>query len=292
MSVTLEKTMNVLQARQLLRDTSRVPEDRVAEAERVVRAFYAQKPRRQCYACPSHIWTEHETESGDIGWGCAGCHCPASRDADEIRERQAEKQAAAQATAAAAEATAAAAPRPRDVLRERLQVLATARSELQKLEAAAPVARSRVWQCQAAAEAAEAAAEEANAGAAAGLAEALAEGKSVGPSSAGAKARSALADAADALQVAKSARAIVEERLSSAKSQVDFAFDKCRKAARSVIAAERMEDLIGAAVEARGQYVDALGSLGWLVQQHAVPDGDARVRQLVAELPAVGMAGV
>src|SRR6476646_4444895 len=167
MSVTLEKTMNVLQARQLLRDTSRVREDRVAEAERVVRAFYAQKPRRQCYACPSHIWTEHETESGDIGWGCAGCHCPASRDADEIRERQAEKQAAAQATA---EATEAAAPRPRDVLRERLQVLATARSELQKLEAAAPVARSRVWQCQAAAEAAEAAAAEANATAASGLA--------------------------------------------------------------------------------------------------------------------------
>ena len=116
-----------------------------------------------------------------------------------------------------------------------------------------------------------------------GLAAALAEGKTVGPSSAGAKARAALADARDALQIAKSARVLVEERLQAAKSQVDFAFDKCRKAARSVIAAERLEDLITDAVEARAQYVDALGSLTWLLQQHAVPNGDSRVRQLVSD---------
>jgi hypothetical protein len=284
MSQTLDRPMSTLQARQLLRDTSRVPEDSLAEAERVVRAFYAQKPRRQCFVCPSGVWSEHETKSGDdVCWGCARCHTSADLTRDEIRDQQAERHAAQQAAAKAAEAAAAAQPKPRSVLRERLQVLATARSELARLEIAAPAARSRVWACQAAVEAAEAAAEEANATAASGLAAALAEGKTVGPSSAGAKARAALGDAADALQIAKSARAIVEERLQAAKSRVDFAFDKCRKAARGVIAAERMEDLIGDAVEARAAYVDALGSLAWLVQQHAVPDGDFRVRQLVAD---------
>jgi hypothetical protein len=60
-----------------------------------------------------------------------------------------------------------------------------------------------------------------------------------------------------------------------------------------------MEDLISAAVSARAAYVDALGSLAWLVQQHAVPDGDSRVRQLVSDgetpasaLPEAKVAGI
>jgi hypothetical protein len=288
MSQTLEKTMNVLQARQLLRDTSRVADDRVSEAERTVRAFFAAKPKRQCFACPSGIWSEHETKAGDdVCWACARCHVSADLTRDEIGDQQAERrvaQQAAQDTAAkAAKAAAATQPKPRAVLRERLAALAACRSELARLEKAAPAARSRVWDLQAKLEAAETAAETANEGAASSLADALATGKPIGPASGAAAARAALAEARDALQVAKSARILVEERLQAAKSQVDFAFDKCRMAARSVIAAERMEDLIGDAVEARAAYVDALGSLAWLVQQHAVPDGDSRVRQLVAD---------
>ena len=282
MGETIDRPMTIIQARQLLRNTSKVPDDRVAGAERIVRAFFAAKPRRQCIACPSCIWTEHETKSGgDVCWACARCHLSADLTAEDLRVRQAEQQAAT--AAAAVEATAAAQPKPRTVLRERLAALATARIALEKLEKAAPAARSRVWDLQARVEAAEAAAEEANTGAASGLAEALAEGKSVEPSSAGAKARAALADAADELSVAKSARTIVEERLSSAKSEVDFTFDKCRKSARAVIASERMEDLLTSATEARAEYIDALGSIAWLAQQNTIPDGDARPRQLLSD---------
>jgi hypothetical protein len=284
MSATLEKTMNVLQARQILRNTRSVPEDRAAAAERVVRAFFAQKPRRQCFVCPSGIWAEHETKAGDdVCWGCAGCHCPASRTIDEVRERQAAERKAADEHLRAADAAAAAAPKPRAVLKERIAALRAAQAELAKLEAAAPVARSRVWDLQATAEAAEAAAEEANATAASGLAAALAEGKTVGPSTAGAKARAALADARDALQVAKSARVLVEERLQAAKSQVDFAFDKVRKGAKATICADRLEDLLTSATEARAEYIIALGQLAWLVREHATPDGDRRAHQLVAD---------
>jgi hypothetical protein len=284
MSETTDRPMTVLQARQLLRDTSRVPEDRVSDAERVVRAFFAQKPRRQCFVCPSGIWTEHETKAGDdVCWGCARCHTSADLTRDEIRDQQAERHAAQQAAATAAEAAAAAQPKPRVILKQRLEALAQARSELARLEAAAPAARSRVWACQAAVEGAEQAAEEANATAASGLAAALAEGKTVGPSTAGAKARAALADARDALQVAKSARVLVEERLQAAKSQVDFAFDKVRKGAKATICADRLEDLLTSATEARAEYIIALGQLAWLVREHATPDGDRRAHQLVAD---------
>jgi hypothetical protein len=282
MSATIDRPLTVIQARQLLRDTSRVPEDRVAEAERVVRAFYAQKPRRQCFACPSGVWSEHETRAGDdVVWACARCHTSADLTREEIRDQQAERHAAQQAAAKTAEAAAASAPKPRDVLRERLQVLATARSELQRLEAAVPAARSRVWACQAAVEAAEAAAAAVAADAASGLAEALTTGKTVGPSSAGAKARAELANAVDAAVVAKNGRVILESRLTEAKSAVAFAMDKVRKSCLQVIADEKMSDLLGSAIAGRAQYLESIGQLSWLLRSHAVDD--AGVRQFVNE---------
>jgi hypothetical protein len=282
MSTTIDLT--VVAARQLLRDTSRLPSERIDQAHRTVERFYASRPpaHQRCVACGSQRWSEHSA-GDDVAWACSGCHRAASLTSEEWHEQATAERKAADAHLAATAAAAAAAPKLRTVLKERLAALRVAQAELAKLEAAAPIARSRVWEAQATVEAAEQAAEEANATAASGLAAALAEGRTVGPSTAGAKARAALGDARDALSVAKSARVLVEERLSSAKSQVDFAFDKCRKATRSVIASERLEDLISDAVEARAAYVDALGSLAWLLRQHAVPDGDSRVRQLVAD---------
>jgi hypothetical protein len=278
MSTTIDRPMNVLQARQLLRDTRSVPEDRVSEAERVVRAFYATKPRRQCFVCPSGIWTEHETKAGDdVCWGCARCHTSADLTRDEIRDQQAERHAEQQA---AAEVAAAAQPAPRVILKQRLAALAEAQAAAEKLERAVPVAR--VWECQSRVEAAEQAAEEATATAAAGLAEALAEGKSVGPSSAGAKSRAALAEAVDAAVLAKNSRTILESRLTDAKLAVGYAADAARKAARTVIASERLEDLINDAIEARSNYLESVGQIGWLFRNHAVPDGDARPRQILS----------
>jgi hypothetical protein len=271
MSVTLEKKMTVLSARQVLDNTRAAPEDRVAEAERVVRAFNAEKPRRQCYACPSGIWSMYENAAGDdVVWGCAGCRTPASRTIDEVRERQAEKQAAQQATARAAEVAAASEPKPRVILKQRLAALAEAQAGAEKLERAVPTARSRVWECQALVEAAEAAAAEANQDAASSLADSLATGKPIGPSSAGARARANLAEAIDSAVVAKNGRVILESRLTDAKTAVGYAADAARKAARTVISSERIEDLINDALEARAAYVDAVGALGWLVRNHAI----------------------
>jgi hypothetical protein len=64
---------------------------------------------------------------------------------------------------------------------------------------------------------------------------------------------------------------------------VDFTFDKCRKAARTVIAAERLEDLLDEATEARANYLESVGQIGWLLRNHAVPDGDARPRQVLGD---------
>jgi hypothetical protein len=280
MSQTIDRPLTVVAARQLLRDTSRLPSERIDQAHRTVEQFYASRPpaHQRCVACGHQRWSEHSA-GDDVAWACSGCRRAASLTSDEWRDKRAEQAAAQQAAAKAAEVAAATAPKPRVILKQRLEALAQARSELQKLEAAAPVARSRVWGCQAAVETAEAAAEEANAGAAENLAAALVEGKPLGPASTASKARAALGDA---LSVASSARVLLEEKLKTAQLAVGYAADKCKKAARAVIAAERMEDLISDAVEARAAYVDAIGGLAWLLRQHAVPDGDSRVRQLVA----------
>ena len=283
MSATIDRSLSVVAARQLLRDTSQLPSERVDAARHTVERFYASRPpaHQRCVACGHQRWSEHSA-GDDVAWACSKCHQRADLTPDQWRAKRAEQDAAQQAATAAAEAAAAAQPAPRVILKGRLAALLAAQAELAKLEAAAPAARSRVWACQAAVEGAEQAAEEATATAASGLAAALAEGKTVGPSTAGAKARAALADARDALQVAKSARVLVEERLQAAKSQVDYGFDKAKKAVRSVISAERLEDLLTSATEARAEYIDALGSIAWLAQQHAIPDGDARPRQLLS----------
>ena len=54
MSTTID-TMSVVQARQLLRNTSSVPPERVDEAERAISAFYAQRPAAAGSAQPAPV---------------------------------------------------------------------------------------------------------------------------------------------------------------------------------------------------------------------------------------------
>jgi hypothetical protein len=56
-----------------------------------------------------------------------------------------------------------------------------------------------------------------------------------------------------------------------------------REAALRVLAAEEFEDTLTAAVEARASYLEAIGSLGWLIRNRCVPNRDVRPNQLVAE---------
>jgi hypothetical protein len=179
----------------------------------------------------------------------------------------------------------AGAPKPRQHLREALAKLADARSVLAKLERAAPAARAAVTAAQERHDAATRAAEATNVNAAEGLAVAFYEGtKLTDPARAAAAARGELAAATDALVVARNARTILDSKLKDAQAAVGYASDRAKKAARGVLVAEKLADLLADAAEAHGHYIESIGQIAWLMQQHAIPDGDAsRVRQLVAD---------
>jgi hypothetical protein len=55
-----------------------------------------------------------------------------------------------------------------------------------------------------------------------------------------------------------------------------------RTAALRMLAAEGLEILLESAVTARASYLEAVGGLGWLLRNHAMPAGDVRAQQLVA----------
>jgi hypothetical protein len=281
MSVTTIEAMTVVQARQLLQDTSRLSSARIDEAHAAVAAFYAAKPQNQrCVACGGMRFSEHSAADGEPVWACSGCHRLAKLTSEEWHVEWTRQREAAEEHLAAA---AAAAPEPRAVLRDRLGALSEARIVLDKLEHAVPVARSAVWEAQVRVDAAEAAAAEANEGAAANLAVALAEGTPVGPASSAAAARAELANAVDALVVCKNARTILEGKLADARSAVSFVSDKVKKAGHAVLVAEKLEPLLNAAIEARAQYVDAVGALGWLVRNHAINGDDRRAHQILGD---------
>ena len=113
MSETLS-AMSVAAARQLLRNTSNQPSERVDEAQRAVGAFYDAKPRHQCPACSCRVWSEHETAAGKASWACAGCHRSSTLTGRGV-ERAAtggRGRAKGPADAAAAAAAPEAPPRP------------------------------------------------------------------------------------------------------------------------------------------------------------------------------------
>jgi hypothetical protein len=86
----------------------------------------------------------------------------------------------------------------------------------------------------------------------------------------------------DALQAARGARALIDDKLHYAKSSFANAHAAVSSAALRVIAAEEFEDTLAAAVAARADYLEAIGSLRWLIRNGAIPNGDIRPNQLVA----------
>jgi hypothetical protein len=56
-----------------------------------------------------------------------------------------------------------------------------------------------------------------------------------------------------------------------------------RNAALKRIVAEEWEPLIAKAVEARADYIEALGDIAWLLRNGAAPANDARGAQLLVE---------
>ena len=64
----------------------------------------------------------------------------------------------------------------------------------------------------------------------------------------------------------------------SATPRLPCARRRCR-----VLAEEKLEALIEPAITARASYLEAIGGLGWLIRNHAVPNGDVRPHQLVRD---------
>jgi hypothetical protein len=96
-------------------------------------------------------------------------------------------------------------------------------------------------------------------------------------------ARGALRTAEDALNAARGASALLADQLHYAKPNLVNAEGAVRSAALRVIAAEQLEDLIEVATESRATYIETIAALGWLIRNHAVPNGDVRPNQLVRE---------
>jgi hypothetical protein len=79
----------------------------------------------------------------------------------------------------------------------------------------------------------------------------------------------------------RGAKALLDGQIAERRA-VSFAEDAVRAAALRVLAAEELEGLITTAVNARASYIDAVGSLAWLLRNHAEPSADDRARQLVS----------
>ena len=178
---------------------------------------------------------------------------------------------------------AAAAPKPRSALSEALALCAELRTSLQKIEEVLPAARSTLVAAQLKHERAAAEAAEIEERAAAHLADSIQGKRPAGPAPSVAAARAALVVAADGLAAARGARGLLDAELTAARAAVGHANDRARRAAVRVIAAERLEGLLTAATEARANYLESVGQLGWLIREHAVPNGDARPYQLVGD---------
>jgi hypothetical protein len=256
MSTTIDRP-SVLQARQLLRDTSRLPSERIDEAHRTVAQFYASRPpaHQRCVACSHQRWSEHSA-GDDVAWACSNCHQRADLTADEWRERQAAERKAADEHLRAADAAAAAAPKPRARLAEALAARAEANATIERLERAVPAARSAVTEAQERHDRATAAAEAVNATASENLATAFFEGtKPTDATPVAAAARGELAAAVDALITTKNARTIIDSKIKDARTAMGYANDRARKAACGVLVAERLEELLAGVSEARAAYL-------------------------------------
>jgi hypothetical protein len=280
MGETIDKPMSVTEARRRLQNTRALSSEQVEQAQRAVSAFYASKPRKQCVACSSMIWSEH-TADGEAVWCCDRCHRSPDLTAEEWRAAEADRQQAAEARLRAADA--AVVP-PRDRLREALAKRAEANAIIERLERAVPAARSAVTEAQERHDRATAAAEAVNATASENLATAFFEGtKPTDATRVAAAARGELAAAVDALITTKNARTIIDSKIKDARTAMGYANDRARKAAHSVLVAERLENLLADVAQARATYLESAGQLGWLIKTHVIPDSDRRAHQFLGE---------
>jgi hypothetical protein len=176
----------------------------------------------------------------------------------------------------------ASAPEPRAALGDALAARAEAATALGALEAAATAAVTALSAAQSRHDAAVAAVADAERTAVARAAAALTGGPIPASAMTSGAARGNLRTAEDALAAARGARALLDDQAMDARRNLTNAAAAVRSAALRVLAAEEFEDTLTAAVEARADYVEAVGSLAWLIRSHAIASDDARARQLVA----------
>jgi ribosomal protein L37AE/L43A len=276
-TLTDAPTITVREARRRLADTSRMSAEQVSDLERVITTFHASRPRHVCVACGSAIWSEHEATDGEPVWACRGCHRPASL----TQEAWHAQRDAAKANQRAAEAHAAAnEPAPADALAAARTLYSEAATTVAALEASATGAQTALTAAlgrHADAVAGMQTAEQAAIERAAGQRTARSSDLSVD----GARGRLRLAE--DGLSAARGARGLIDDRLHYAQSNLTNATAALRTAALRVLAKGELEPLLQQAIEARSAYLEAVGSLGWLILQRAVPANDIRASQLVRE---------
>jgi hypothetical protein len=152
MSETNDRPMSIKQARRILRDTMRVPPDRIHAAESLLRDLQARNPGHDrvgggmsglsCLVCGCQSWSLH-SDADDERWACERCHREPMSDVDLAALRATER-AEAEAEVADEAARVAAEPTPREALAVVLKELAEARSDHAKLAAAADASRDQV----------------------------------------------------------------------------------------------------------------------------------------------------
>jgi hypothetical protein len=152
---------------------------------------------------------------------------------------------------------------------------------LTQLERAQADARSALTAAQVQHDAASAAMQEAEQAAIQRLASTVMGTRPAAPAITTGAARGGLRTAEDGLAAARGAKALLDDQVLDARRAVGIAEATVRAAALRVLAAEELEPLIERAVNARASYLEAVGGLGWLIRNHAMPSGDTRAQQLV-----------
>jgi hypothetical protein len=279
-----EAPLTVSEARRRLANTRGLSPEEVGELERVVAAFHAARPiNRACVACGSMIWREHETAAGDSTWACSGCHRASSLTAEAWRARVAQEAAAAARRTAAEAAEAAPAPDSRAALSAALDRRSEAAAALDRLEQALPAARTALASAQVKHDAAVAAVADAERTAVARAAAALTGGPTPVQGITAGAARGNLRTAEDILTTARAARQLLDDQADQARRAVSFAENRVRSAALRVLAAEELEGLITAAINARANYAESIAALAFLIRARVIPNGDVRPHQLVSD---------
>ena len=213
-------------------------------------------------------------------WACRNCHRPSSLTTTAW---WAQRQAAEAVRTAQEARDAATVPEPRDGLANALAARLEASSRLAKLEQGLGAARTALASAQVKHGAAVAAMQEAEQAAITRLAASMTGTRTEAQGVTQGAARGQLRSAEDGLQVARGAKAMLDDQLFDARRATSYAEDRVHSAALAVLADETLEDLIELAITTRAAYLELISALGWLIRNGAVPGGDIRPNQLVRD---------